>query len=567
MNSVVVMEVAEESSLRELEVVDGTATLIGRDPDPARLTRPAREASAEVSCVRIANGSVSANHLLVARGHGTTTLLDTHSRNGSWLQLPPGEPVTVAASAPLRVRLSSPPGGDHVGDGPADATWIRDADYPTGVANAISMWLAVREIPARVTVRRDGGSATLANTEGRDIPLVSGHVLSVMPTQTMDTRWNDVLAALWRYVNAQNAIYGVEAETRAEGLVLESPAIRQAHRQVVAAAQRGTRLLLIGPSGAGKDGLARCYHRYSRRSGLLVAKNCSMFSRELVRSELFGAEAGAFTGAVRRITGAVESANGGTLFLDELGELPIDVQPLLLSFLDRGEYERMGGSEQPRRSDVRLVCATNRDLRTMTLEGKFREDLWYRIAGQVVVVPPLRDRPEDVEAFLARPSTSAHPSVWNALHPEAQALVLAHPWLGNFRELAAFVAQLPVEAPARSISAHTCRGALASVALTRPAMPRPSTSPRSGQEVDPGHFARSALDCFRDDIGHGLQCWDDLKEYVERYLKPILFAEMTGASALASRRDAQIPALASAIAADRGTAQKHLNRYFERFKR
>jgi hypothetical protein len=103
--------------------------------------------------------------------------------------------------------------------------------------------------------------------------------------------------------------------------------------------------------------------------------------------------------------------------------------------------------------------------------------------------------------------------------------------------------------------------------LTRPAVPRPAPAPRSTQEVDPGQFARSALDCFRDDVGHGLQCWDDLKEYVERYLKPLLFAEMTGASALASRNDAQIPALASAIAADRGTAQKHLNRYFERFKR
>jgi DNA-binding NtrC family response regulator len=348
-------------------------------------------------------------------------------------------------------------------------------------------------------------------------------------------------------------------------MILASPAIRQAHRQLVSAAQRGIRLLLIGPSGSGKDGLARCYHRHSRRTGAFIAKNCGILSRDLLRAELFGAEVGSFTSAVRRIVGAVEACHGGTLFLDEIGEMSADVQPFLLKFLDHGEYERMGSYDTLRSADVRLVCATNKDLRAATVRGEFRNDLWYRIAGQVVHVPRLRERAEDIEAFLRVQLLDKRVDQWSALDTEARRRVLDHDWDGNFRELAAFAMRMPREAAPESIDAGACQALLDDVALVpRPAAP--AAPLRQGGSLDVARLAGEAVRHFVSDYGHDLRCWDDVKECIERYLKPLLFAELSGASALERREDATIPSLADAIDADRGTVLKQLGRYFERFR-
>ncbi len=151
---------------------------------------------------------------------------------------------------------------------------------------------------------------------------------------------------------------------REEGLIVASQTMRQAIARLVDVASRGSKsLLLVGPSGSGKEGMARCFHRHSGRAGPFIAKNCATLTRDFVRSELFGAEKGAFTGAVQRTFGAVENAHEGTLFLDEIGELPLDVQPMLLRFLDQGEYERLGHRGPLGRADVCVVGATNKDLR------------------------------------------------------------------------------------------------------------------------------------------------------------------------------------------------------------
>jgi len=560
MPSKVVIEVAGQST-ETIELAEGDGVLVGRDPDAGKLAAPPE---GRLRTVALTPPSVSANHLLVQRGHDTTMLVDTISRNGSWLRLPPGDRVEVHSAKSLQVRLATPPALAEHAEGPRDATWIHRDNFHVGVVAAVTAWFDTLGLSVRVTATQIDRPSRDDRTGGR-LPLANGRRLEVVPTRTVDASWNTVIEALWRYVNTQNAIFTSEEETREEGMILASPAIRQAHRQVVSAAQRGMRLLLIGPSGSGKDGLARCYHRHSRRSGAFIAKNCGILSRDLLRAELFGAEVGSFTSAVRRIVGAVEACHGGTLFLDEIGEMSADVQPFLLKFLDHGEYERMGSYDTLRSADVRLVCATNKDLRAATVRGEFRSDLWYRIAGQLVHVPRLRDRPEDIEAFLRVQLLDKRVDQWSALDAEARRRVLDHDWDGNFRELAAFAMRMPREAAPESIGAAACQVLLDDVALVpRPAAP--AAPLRHGGSLDVARLAGEAVRHFVSDYGHDLRCWDDVKECIERYLKPLLFAELSGASALERREDATIPSLADAIDADRGTVLKQLGRYFERFR-
>ncbi len=217
-----------------------------------------------------------------------------------------------------------------------------------------------------------------------------------------------------------------------------SPALRRILDQVELVAATDSRVLILGESGTGKELVATEIHRRSaRRDGPLVRVNCASIPAHLVESEFFGHVRGAFTGAVGDRVGRFETADGGTLFLDEIGELPLDVQAKLLRVLQEGCFERVGDS-RTRKVDVRLIAATNRDLRAEVAAGRFREDLYYRIDVFPIEIPPLRARPEDVEPLarhfvericrrLGRPGAR--------LSREALARLRAHPWPGNVREL------------------------------------------------------------------------------------------------------------------------------------
>ncbi|MCA9753254.1 MAG: sigma-54-dependent Fis family transcriptional regulator, partial [Gemmatimonadetes bacterium] len=190
-------------------------------------------------------------------------------------------------------------------------------------------------------------------------------------------------------------------------------------------------------SGTGKELLARGIHRSSpRREGPFVAVNCPSIPRDLLESELFGYEKGAFTGADETKEGRLELANGGTLFLDELGDLPFSAQAKLLRVLQERTFERLGGLAT-RRVDVRILAATSVDLARAVAERRFREDLYYRLNVVPIVMPPLRERPEDVPAlvdhFLSRYQVESRPVQW--VSPEALRLLTAYPWPGNVREL------------------------------------------------------------------------------------------------------------------------------------
>ncbi len=221
------------------------------------------------------------------------------------------------------------------------------------------------------------------------------------------------------------------------GLIGRSPAMERIFRLIENLEHSEATVLLAGESGTGKEIVAHAIHaRSPRRGGPFVAVNCGALPGELLESELFGHVRGAFTGAVRDRTGRFELASGGTLFLDEVGDLPLQLQVKLLRVLQERTFERVGES-RPRTSDARIVAATNVDLRRAVQEGRFRDDLFYRLRVVPIEIPPLRDRREDIEPLatflLAR--VGARQGRALRFSPDALRLLLEHPWPGNVREL------------------------------------------------------------------------------------------------------------------------------------
>jgi two-component system, NtrC family, response regulator AtoC len=197
-------------------------------------------------------------------------------------------------------------------------------------------------------------------------------------------------------------------------------------------------VLITGESGTGKEVIARCIHRNSsRRDRVFVPLNCAALSPTLIESELFGHERGAFTGAVGQHVGRFERAAGGTLFLDEIGELDAGLQAKLLRVLQEKTFERVGGTRQIT-ADVRILAATNRNLKQSVADGKFREDLYYRLNTFPIEIPPLRDRPSDIRRlarfFLERAAKELKKGGLS-ISPEAESVLMAYPWPGNVREL------------------------------------------------------------------------------------------------------------------------------------
>jgi two-component system response regulator AtoC len=223
-----------------------------------------------------------------------------------------------------------------------------------------------------------------------------------------------------------------------ENLIGESLPMQRIYETVRQVAPSRATVLISGESGTGKELIAHAIHQISGRAkNRFVAFNCAAFSPQLIESELFGHERGAFTGAMERRIGRIEQAAGGTLFLDEIGEIDGNVQVKLLRALDPGLFERVGGN-QTIRADFRLIAASNRDLRALVREGKFREDLYYRLNVVQIRVPPLRERKDDIpllaNAFLKEIS-QRDGKPFRPLAPDAMDCLLRYDWPGNVREL------------------------------------------------------------------------------------------------------------------------------------
>jgi len=226
--------------------------------------------------------------------------------------------------------------------------------------------------------------------------------------------------------------------TRLDHIIGAHPTMQRLLNRMLQAAQSRSTVLIQGETGTGKELIAKAIHEHSLRSdGPLVRLNCAALAESVLESELFGHERGAFTGAITRRSGRFEQAEGGTLFLDELSEMPLSVQLKLLRFLQEREFERVGGNETVT-VNVRVVAATNQDLRTLVDDGKFREDLYFRLKVVVLDVPPIRARPSDIpllaDHFL-RLYADENAKQVRGFTPRARDALLAYPWPGNVREL------------------------------------------------------------------------------------------------------------------------------------
>ncbi len=252
-----------------------------------------------------------------------------------------------------------------------------------------------------------------------------------------------------------------DAPEQAEAMPLigRSPAMQEIYRMLARMMQTDLTVMVSGESGTGKELVARALHEYGRRrNGPFVAINMAAIPRDLIESELFGHEKGAFTGAQNRSIGRFEQAEGGTLFLDEIGDMPMEAQTRLLRVLQQGEYTTVGG-RTPISTDVRIIAATNKDLKTLIDQGLFREDLYYRLNVVPLRLPPLRERRQDipdlVRHFFKQGVNEGLPE--KHVEPSGLEMLKAHSWPGNVRELENLVRRLAALYPQDDISSEIIR--------------------------------------------------------------------------------------------------------------
>jgi Nif-specific regulatory protein len=359
----------------------------------------------------------------------------------------------------------------RVADASTDERFDPSADRATGYSTHSMLVAPIRE-DARAPVR---GVVQLLNREGGPFDDDDERYLVALTTQLARAFTLTTLRA------AEGGGPGLVLQGPFNRIVGRSPGLRAVYERVQLAAQTDATVLLRGESGTGKGLFARAIHVNSRRQARpFVTVDCTTLPAQLVESELFGHERGAFTSADRRVPGKVELAEGGTLFLDELGDLPPDIQGKLLRFLQDRTFERVGGRQQLT-ADVRVVCATHRDLEKLCAEARFREDLYYRVRVVEIDLPPLRARgPEDIET-LARHFAEVYAQRYQRppprFTPEALAAMRAHAWPGNVRELEHWIESALVLSPDGTIGAAPWRRAEVTPTAPDPRAPTPAVGP------------------------------------------------------------------------------------------
>jgi len=327
-----------------------------------------------------------------------------------------------------------------------------------------------------------------------------------------------------------------ESKNPTPRLLGESPEMRALRRRLEQVAATPLPVLLIGETGTGKEVAARYLHHLSERSGPFIAVDCGALSPSLVEAELFGYERGAFTGAAQRRQGLVHTARAGTFFLDEVGELPLTAQTRLLRLLEQGTYRPLG-AEQEQTADIRVVAATWRDLRESVGEGRFRSDLYHRLAVVELHLPPLRQRPEDIDLLFEHFLDQAAERT-GRVPPRLDATVRDHmhrwPWPGNVREV-------------RNVATYLCamtRGGRVGLADLPP---RLLGRPPSVETLSEGRSAAATL--VRTDLPYmeARRLW--LDDFQVRYVEAML-----------DEHDGNVSAAARAAGMDRRSIQRILKR-------
>ena len=364
----------------------------------------------------------------------------------------------------------------RIGDAATDSRFDPSVDKATGYTTRAILAVPIRE--------EDRGPV-------RGVVQVLNRVGTSGANGTFDEEDERYLVALATQIARAFSLTTLRpAEPSSAGLTLRGPfnrivgrsdELRAVYERVTLAAQTEATVLLRGETGTGKGLFSRAIHVNStRQAGPFVTVDCTTLPVQLVESELFGHERGAFTGADRRVPGKVETAQGGTLFLDEIGDLPHDVQGKLLRFLQERTFERVGG-RQALSADVRVVCATHQDLERLVAEGKFREDLYYRIRVVEIEIPPLRTRGVAEIEQLAQHFADMYAKRYKRPAPELSAdamnVLRAHTWPGNVRELEHWIESAVVLAPDGRIgTTHLPRARSPLVAVAAAAAPAPAVS-------------------------------------------------------------------------------------------
>ncbi len=266
--------------------------------------------------------------------------------------------------------------------------------------------------------------------------------------------------------------------------------MQEIYRVLARLMQTDLTVMISGESGTGKELVARALHDFGkRRNGPFVAINMAAIPRDLIESDLFGHEKGAFTGATGRSAGRFEQAEGGTLFLDEIGDMPMEAQTRLLRVLQQGEYTTVGG-RTPIRTDVRIVAATNKDLRVLIQQGLFREDLFFRLNVVPLRLPPLRERVEDIPDLVRHFFAQAEREGLSPKHMDQSAIdqLKVYRWPGNVRELENLVRRLAALYPHETVTGAVIEGELSEPVRTRP-MTEPSEAASLGAAVE-RHLSR-----------------------------------------------------------------------------
>jgi len=338
-----------------------------------------------------------------------------------------------------------------------------------GVSERLAVWLSVEPDALRGRAPQglfpDAVPALTALADevldnGQDLNDIKLRLLPDQPEFAADLQFggltDDYQGQLVRIVLRRESLASRQ-ETGFRNLVGVSPAMREVFRKIKLYAASDAAVIITGETGAGKELVARALHDESpRHDKPYAALNCTAISEQLLESELFGHERGAFTGAVREHRGYFERADGGTLFLDEIGDMPLHTQSKLLRVLEDGRVERVGG-ETTRQVDVRFIGATNVPLEQAVAEKSFRADLYHRLAVLRIHIPPLRERLEDIpllaELFLQKFNARYHKSA-RRLTPEAIRLLQAYLWPGNVRELRNVIERVVVEAETEAIGAR-----------------------------------------------------------------------------------------------------------------
>ena len=386
-----------------------------------------------------------------------------------------------------------------LGRKPPDAVLL-DLRLPDGDGLGLLAEIRARRNPPPVIVMTAHGSVTTAVDAMRGG--ATDFLVKPFPAERLVVTLANALerASLKREV----ASLAAGAPRRAfAGFIGAAPAMQAVYRIIENAAASRATVFVTGESGTGKELAAEAVHALSpRREGPFIALNCAAIPKDLIESEIFGHVRGAFTGAVADRPGAARQADGGTLFLDELCEMDLALQGKLLRFVQTGTFVPVGGTK-PLTTDVRFVCATNRDPLEEVRAGRFREDLYYRLHVVPVHLPPLRERGEDVvllaEAFLAR-STAEEGKGFTGFSPDALALLRAHPWPGNVRELENAIRTAVVLHEAEEVTAAmlplTVHGGVA------PASTKPELAPRP---ADPARRIRPLAEVEREAIEEAIR--------------------------------------------------------------